>query len=138
MDEDISPSRKAYKANQAENPPINTMQTVDTLLIDDELFVGDAVGLELGLELLLGDTVGWAVGVEEGDGEGLEDGDTEGIDVGAEESDGDGLEEGEADKTGVGFAEGETDGATVIDGEADGRFDGDALGFPVGHRLSTP
>lgn len=138
MDEDVSLVRKAYKANHAENPPINTMQTVDTLLRDDELFVGDAVIIFVGELDTLGDMVGLTVGVEEGDGDGLEDGDTEGIAVGVEEGEADGLEEGDCDKIGVGFAEGETDGATVTDGEADGRLDGDELGFPVGHRLSTP
>lgn len=110
------------------------MQTVDTSLRDDELSVGDDVG-EFDL---LGDMVGPAVGVEEGDIEAVKEGDMEGIDVGFEEGDTDGFEEGDSDKIGVGFEEGETDGATVIVGEADGRLDGDALGFAVGQRLSTP
>ena len=110
------------------------MQTVDTFLIDDELSVGDDVG---DFDML-GDILGLAVGVEDGAAVGFEDGEAEGIDVGFEEGDTDGFEEGDSDKIGVGFEEGETDGATVIVGEADGRLDGDTLGFAVGQRLSTP
>lgn len=76
------------------------------------------------------------VGIGVGELDGISEGRREGFKVNVGRKDGImiGVEEGDSDKIGVGFAEGKP----VTDGEADGVFDKDALGFAVGHRLSTP